>query len=181
MKQFKIFLLLVIALVLLIPSSGCAAVAGPWRGRVIDSETKAPIEGAVVVAVWYRSEFSVGGPVEHFNDARETMTDKDGKFEIPEYEYNPIFRDKTRPEFYIFKPGYGAFPNDRISPKEGAGYNLFINEGTVVELPKLKSEKERLNIIRSIGYLTTEPRSKVPKFMKLFNMERKNLGIGELH
>ena len=33
---------------------GYAEAAGPWRGRVIDAETKEPVQGAVVVASWER-------------------------------------------------------------------------------------------------------------------------------
>lgn len=181
MKKFKIFLLLTVIFVLIIPSVGCAATAGPWRGQVIDAETKAPIEGAVVVAVWYRSHFGgPGGPVERFEDARETMTDKDGKWEIPAYEYNAVFRDKTRPEFTIFKPGYGSFPHYQVSPREVAGYEIFIKEGAVVELPKLKSEKERRDIMLYGLGRSLVGKDKAPNFYRLYNEESKKLGFGEL-
>ena len=58
---------------------------GPWRGRVIDADTKQPIEGAVVALVWNRVYDCGVGRYPYFQEAREVLTDKTGSFEIPAY------------------------------------------------------------------------------------------------
>lgn len=65
--------------------SGCAygiRYDGPYSGRIIDAETGQPIEGAVVLGVWYREIVTPGGATHNFYDAKETVTDKNGEFTI---------------------------------------------------------------------------------------------------
>lgn len=97
---------------------------GPWKGRVIDAETKLPIEGAVVAAIWYREYDTRFTTPTYVHKAKEVLTGKEGYFEIPAYmetgegkenwrkpEFyisGPIIRD---PQFIIYKPGYNPFPN----------------------------------------------------------------------
>lgn len=177
MKTLSLSLLLAIVLSV----SGCAT-AGPWRGRVIDTDTRQPIEGAAVVAIWYRSHFGFGGPVERFEDAREAVTDKDGRFTIPAYSYNSVLRDKTKPEFTIFKPGYCAFPVCNV--KKDNITNLIASftrgDGATVELRVLTDDKERrdLMLYRLGNYLVGK--DKAPHFYKLYNEESKYLGLGEV-
>jgi len=66
---------------------------GPWRGRVIDADTKEPIEGAVVVAVWQREYDGPFEGITRFHEAKEVLTDKEGKFEMPAY----IVESKEKP------------------------------------------------------------------------------------
>src|SRR4029077_13907389 len=56
----KVFLSLVLTML-----AGCGPISplfagGPYKGKVIDAETKAPIVGAVVLAVWYRGAPGLG-------------------------------------------------------------------------------------------------------------------------
>lgn len=106
--------------------------AGPWRGRVLDADTKEPIEGAVVVAIWEREYESQLGSYSYFHDAKEVLTDKEGKYEIPTYVEkkdksfwrNQDLKEEIRgpsgwytgprirdPIFIIYKPWYGNFPH----------------------------------------------------------------------
>lgn len=108
---------------------------GPWRGRVIDANTKEPIEGAVVVAVWYREYDGFPDGSKTFpHDVKETLTNKDGQFEIPTYIesgknkhlwiekdlgggpshlFDLFFKGPTirEPNFIIYKPSYGNYPD----------------------------------------------------------------------
>ncbi|MBI5676512.1 MAG: hypothetical protein HZC48_11945 [Nitrospirae bacterium] len=59
------------------------AAAGTWKGRIIDIETKEPLEGAVVLAVWQRAYRTLAGDNTYFYNAKEVLTDKEGRFEIP--------------------------------------------------------------------------------------------------
>jgi hypothetical protein len=92
-----------------------------FEGRVVDAESLAPIEGALVVAIW--SEWKWGGMLarQRFRDARECLTDREGKWSfqglsggtradsdgnilasfVTGYRHAP-------PHFYIYKKGYGG-------------------------------------------------------------------------
>src|SRR5436309_7570496 len=55
---------------------------GPYRGRVIDAQTKKPISGAIVVAVWYIDMPALVQRNQVFFDAMEVLTDTDGYFVV---------------------------------------------------------------------------------------------------
>jgi hypothetical protein len=79
-----------------------------FRGKVIDSGTKEPIEGAVVVVLYERWKFGgPGGGNTSPMDAKETLTDKNGEFYFPAYStlIGPLSRS-SEASFIIFKPGY---------------------------------------------------------------------------
>ena len=57
-----------------------AFAGGPWKGQIIDIETKEPLEGAVVVAVWDRNYRTPTGGSSYFYEAKEVLTDKEGRF-----------------------------------------------------------------------------------------------------
>ncbi len=86
---------------------------GPYRGRVIDAETKEPLAGAVVVVYWIRNAPGIGhGPAESFLGAEEALTDDRGEFIVgknPPSNWIP-FTWRSLPNFIIFQPGYGYFP-----------------------------------------------------------------------
>jgi hypothetical protein len=112
------FLILAAADFLVVDSGHCEAMTR-FEGRVIDADTLAPIEGALVVAIWF--EWKGGGMLakERFRDARECLTDREGRwgFEglaggtrddsdsqilasfLTGYRHRP-------PQFYIYKKGY---------------------------------------------------------------------------
>ncbi|MBI5694413.1 MAG: carboxypeptidase regulatory-like domain-containing protein [Nitrospirae bacterium] len=140
-----------------------ANLNGPWRGQVIDAETKRPIEGAAVVAVWNKEFASPAGPGAYFLDADEAVTDKDGKFNIPARRYLsiPLFRYVKGPYFTIYKPGYGSFPSHQISPTYISD-NIFGPENTVVELPKAVAYQDRFQTMIDVDMLSNIPSDKIP-------------------
>jgi len=81
-----------------------------FKGKVIDTETKRPIEGVVAVAVYEKVVYGIvqaGSEVIHVNEA---LTDSEGVFRIPEYAtlINPIgWNGDAR--IIILKPGYGNY------------------------------------------------------------------------
>ena len=65
-----------------------------YKGRIVDDETKEPIEGAVVVAIYY-SHTIIGGPAGGWTsivNTREALTDEKGEFYISPYLtlFNPF-------------------------------------------------------------------------------------------
>lgn len=153
----------------------------PFFGKVIDADSKEPIAGAAVLAV-YRSEVpSIAGPMSSVVDGQETLTDENGEFKIPKVK-RWFVADRGYPggKLIIFKPGYGFFPNHKQSRAPGINRawpppNKYI----VFELPKLKTRKERdlnLNFTRPVGITY----KKMRHFTNLLNKERINLGYSPL-
>src|SRR5262245_56718478 len=73
---------------------------GPYRGRVVDAETKEPIAGAAVVAVWMRDKVYPLHSTHVFYAAREVLTAAEGAFEIDEKELERNAPSRTlKPHF----------------------------------------------------------------------------------
>ncbi len=102
----KIFLTAIVSIVWIF-TSGFSIIRydGDYIGKVIDAETGEPIEGAVVLGVWYKEVPTVAGPKRSYYDARETVTGKDGEFSIP--GQGLIVLSNLEPmRATIFKAGY---------------------------------------------------------------------------
>ncbi|MBI5694416.1 MAG: carboxypeptidase regulatory-like domain-containing protein [Nitrospirae bacterium] len=178
-------------LIILLAVAGCIVLflaltsyhAGPWRGQVIDAETKQPIEGAVVVAVWEKWSYLPLGPYVDNVDAKETVTDKNGEFVIQEHRMLqlPVIRRIKGPLLTIFKPEYGYFPRHHVSPDISRyttyGYiPLFLGKGPIVELRKWKTTGERWQNILFPGF-DDIPEKKYKLLIQATNEECKQLGI----
>jgi hypothetical protein len=128
-----------------------------FKGRVIDAETKEPIEGAVVVARWNKEKGMFIETVTKLKDVKETLTDKNGEWTIkgpeghesghPLYvivSHIPFVYYTLKPSFIIFKPGYCSYPGGfGIAACRGLkpGGKGPIIEGTTIELPRLTGTK----------------------------------------
>ncbi|MDA8241684.1 MAG: carboxypeptidase-like regulatory domain-containing protein [Nitrospiraceae bacterium] len=176
-----------------------------FKGKVIDAETKEPIEGAVVVVIYYKENF--GGPGGGYTTvvkAKETLTDKRGEFFFPSYTtlIQPLSAEDYS-KFIIYKPGYDTFPA-RGTMLAGLGLDgietffskpigsegeleVMIKGGFfkkvkvkfgIAELPKVKTAEEWFNAQPS-----TPPdiRSKeLPLLFKAINEERRRHGMEEI-
>ena len=213
MKHSTISLLAILIIVFssTVASAGWLVFHKPaFRGKVIDAETKGSIEGAVVVAV-YKTHSIIGTPAGGWSSVikvKETLTDKSGEFSFPSYTtvMNPNATDYYT-DFIIYRPGYGSFPNHRISPPRSLSRdteeNFFSadnfgkqgdvriaigkNRGDkrrvtygVVELPQLsmKTRDERRKALPG-GYPTDLTSENAPLLYKSINDERRKLGLGE--
>lgn len=185
MKAIIYFLIIVFVLVL---SVFTVFAGGPWKGKIIDIETKEPLEGAVVLAVWERAYRTLAGDNTYFYEAKEVLTDKEGNFEMPAYtQINllPIISYISGPRFIIFKPGYLSIEislDENITDKEveltEKGKVFRLSPG-LIELPKLKTREERLKNLH-IGLMYDEVKKKAKNYMHLLNVERHNLGLDEI-
>lgn len=130
---------------------------GPFKGRVVDGETKEPIEGAVIVAQYHVMALYVVGWRSDLKDIREALTNSKGEFYIPTLTMlmSPTsFGDDT--SFLIWKPGYKS----RYS---WGGYFFSKEPGTVEDRPThtdkgLELKPTRLGIIELVKVVTTEER-----------------------
>lgn len=135
--------------------------SGPWKAQVVDAETKQPLQGVVVLAVWYRywpavEDLGAFGYV----DSEEVITDKDGQFTIKARSFIPFDPFVLEePEFHFVKPGYGRWRfqrdegglrldvRDRKLPYQDAG--RLGDKGTMIELVPLKTREERVQFDQS--------------------------------
>jgi hypothetical protein len=179
---------LLLALILFPPT---VDALGPWKAQVVDAETRQPLAGVVVVAVW-KKYLPVEGTVGIFEyvDSIEEVTGGDGRFVIAER----IFSDADRlilkePDFYLFKPGYGQWrfqgeegwsKLDAVERKkryEEAG-RQFESKGAVIEMPSLKTSDERLKFYQSPWRLPgIVPPEKIKRWTDAQQAERKYLGL----
>ena len=131
-----------------------------YHGKVIDADTREPIEGAVVVAYWVEKMATPAGATSRLKEVKEELTDKNGEWSIvgEEQEKNPDYekswRTKTyftyHPIFIIFKPGYCSFPKGfsieackgKMKPRGAAD----IAGGKDVELPKIVNLEDRIRV-----------------------------------
>lgn len=174
-----------------------SAYAATFKGRVIDADTKGPIEGAVVVAQWVEERATIAGPSTRPKDVKETLTDKNGEWVIngPKgrrggditaiFTFITGFYYTRPPEIIIFKPGYCSWPNgfgiDACKGKIKRKGNEKTAEGETVELPKLTNREDRLRS-QSISLAGGEGAlEKQRELIRLINEERRSLGLQEIY
>ncbi len=182
----KMFSLL-LPLLFLSMLSGCAVTNkfGPYMGKVVDAETKEPIEGAVVFMEVTTVTGTLAGAAHHYAGFQEALTDGNGEFHIelrvtaikPGHVWEPY------PNLYVFKPGYGVFPDHRGTNSDilvrNTSHILPENTNVIITLPKLKTRKERASNLDdvSIAYKSKIPFEKRQDIFRLKNIERVQLGF----
>jgi len=141
--------ILVVVLAMLFQSGCMYAVRydGAYQGRIIDEATREPIEGVVVLGVWYKTAPTVAGAVSTYYDARETVTDKNGEFKIPGQGLR-IMTDLAPMEILIFKVGYDYIG---LGPWEGLKKSITLSkkvrwegERPIIPLKKLTMEERKI-------------------------------------
>ncbi len=100
-----------------------------FNGKILDIDTKQPIEGAVIVVEYNKATIGLGaGSISSIINLRETLTDKEGNFHIPSYStFIQPFSWQIPATVIIFKPGYASlelgaiyFTGNQIQDKEGS-------------------------------------------------------------
>jgi hypothetical protein len=174
--QWNLLLILIFGLTIPVSDAGAA---GPWHGRVIDAETGQPLEGAVVLAFWTRSEASLGGWVAtEYYASEEVVTGADGRFLIHfRWSYTvPLLVKVQGPEWRIFKAGYGQWRY-----RDAAEWERFERGGELtVDLAHLKTPEERLAFLRQpvVDILASiVPAERKPRLLEAVNSERMDLGL----
>jgi hypothetical protein len=151
----------------------------PYRGLILDSDTKAPLAGAVVVARWVRERVYPFQVNTEPYAVRETLTDIEGRFVMDVKDIEQSAPRRTRkPEFVVFLPGHGSFPHRYTAPK-GFLAELFEGAGTTIELPRLSNRQQRLDMLSSASpYRFSEtPHQSLPRLVQAVNAERIALGL----
>lgn len=183
MTRRRRFALLLALMLLLLGGVGMARAGwlvytgGPFRGQLLDAETRLPLEGAVVLFYWERDVYGgAGGPVAFFLTAKEVLTDKEGRFHIPWFigaSLNPLSVVRE-PLSIFYYPGYASVRAD-VTPREG---KLFADP-TVILMRRLVGREERL---RGIDVFPGGvPDEAMPNLSRLVNIERAALGLKPVH
>ena len=168
---------------------------GPWRGTIVDAETKQPLEGVVVFALWNERYGSIGGYAGGgYFDSEEVVTGADGSFMIRRLKrsFNP-FSIIQGPGFTIYKPGYGRWHfqgdeewltlrGDELNRSVSAMWQRFNSEGgVVIELTPLKTRDARMNFLRILSLPSMDtPANRFSKLLEAVNQEHGALGLQPL-
>ncbi len=207
MRDLMTIILLTVVFTVLPASSASASwliYSKPeFRGRIIDAQTKHPIQGVVVVAM-YKTHTIIGGPgggdfsIIH---VKEALTDANGEFRIP--AYNTLIQPNSYEDvtnFIIYKPGYASHPHrwgPRIHPFDYCGPEILFSKeiGTkgdirhksqvititygVAELPKLQTNEERIRAVpsRVFGLASIDVWKSTPLLNEEIEKEHKRLGL----
>lgn len=126
------------------------------KGKILDIDTKQPIEGAVVVVEYKKATIGLGaGTISSIIDIRETLTNKDGNFRFPSYTtFIQPFSWQIPASVIIFKPGYPSvelgewyFVGGQIQEQEESWSKELkyrLHGLGIVELPMLRTREERI-------------------------------------
>jgi len=178
MKTIKLTKVFALFILMLMPSC-CNPVRydGPYRGRVIDAETGRPIEGVVVLGVWYKVSATPAGGVSSYYDARETVTDWNGEFEVQGLGLK-IFSSVASMSVLIFKAGYeyvGPGPWDSLELDGGLMDKKAAWEGdkAIIPLRKLTMDVRRKRLFGKENI----PDIKQEMLIKELNAERIEIGL----
>ena len=186
-SAFRCILVPIVIAVCFIATAQCARAKTFW-GKVIDAETKEPIEGAVVVAAWKEELTTATATHTRVKDVKEVLTNKDGEWSIEGPSGGDIGDTKAitsfltgkwflkHPEFIVFKPGYCPCPVVGIEACYKMKPGGLDGDGEILELPKLTNREDRLRALP--GPIVGEmPFEKEKEFIRLINEESKNLGL----
>lgn len=141
-------LILLLSILLFLP--GCFYMVrydATYKGTVVDAETGEPIEGVVVLGVWYKEYPTPAGAVSRFYDAKETVTGKDGEFAIQGIGLR-VFTNIVPMHVLIFKAGYkhiGMGPWESFKWEGGLVMDKIKWEGDkpIIPLKKLTMEERK--------------------------------------
>jgi hypothetical protein len=174
---------------------------------VVDADTGRPLEGAIVLMVYYLWPRRGWGnfPVPKvYRDSVEAVTDRDGRFSIVgPFDPGSWWTDGV----YIFKPGYGPWrfrgaaafssaPTEAYWSWLRETWEDFTTTGVVIELRPLRNQEERLKYIdrrwdaaEKIGreyrretpfsgfYFYDVPADRLQHFQAMVDEERASLGL----
>jgi hypothetical protein len=172
-----LFTLIFISLVLSVTSCyGFAVIRkdGPYEGRVIDADTREPIEGVVVLGVWYKENPGPGGAVSEYYDATETVTDKNGEFKIDGLGLL-VISNVIPMDVLIFKAGYEYESGLWSALKKYAKKIKWEGNKAIIPLRKLTMEERKKQ--GTPDYPSEAPQEKIMLMLKEINKDRTERGL----
>ena len=119
------------------------------QGKIIDGDTRQPLAGVVVMALWVTEHTRITiEPEERYYDYYETLTDENGEFMIPGKGRN-FFRNMPPPKIRIYKAGY-AIRDIRLAPADcPPDLNITFKDGQrFISYKKLSPDKRKDYVAR---------------------------------
>jgi hypothetical protein len=180
MRPNKILLIGLLGLTL---QTGCMYAIrydGTYRGKVVDADTREPIEGVVVLGTWSELHPNPGGGYHTYYDARETVTDKDGGFSIKGQGLR-IMSNLEPMGILIFKAGYSYEQESWDSLKTGLYSKERIkweDDKPIFPLKKLTMEDRKRQSVPDP--ITGAPKSKIKLMVNEINKDRVTQGLGTI-
>jgi hypothetical protein len=181
-REARVLGRILIVLGLLPILAGCYPVRydGPYKGRVIDADTGKPIEGVVVLGVWYKEIATAAGGVSSYYDAQETVTDANGNFNI-EGKGLRLLTNIGPMHVLIFKAGYqyiGMGMWESLSIDGGLMPRKVVWEGSSAIIPlRLLTIQEREKSIGPPSPPHEAPREKIQLILREINKDRSQQGL----
>jgi len=157
MKHWKEIFFGIVAVFLLI--AGFYLLPASYSGKIVDFDTGEPLEGTAVVATWVEKTAMPDGGETRLKEARKTLTDKNGEWEIRSprglgqnyladmFSYVTGAHSTKPPQFIVYKPGYCPGPDgfgidacrEKMKPRQEA--NNF-GHGETIGLPKMEDSQD---------------------------------------
>jgi len=186
-RRARVGLVLATALLALL-LAGPAGAAGPWNARIVETGTGTPLEGVVVVAVYWKMTPGPVHPAQEFHAADEALSDAEGRVTIPARATtppHPLARIKG-PEFTFFRAGYGnwnfqGFEQVRdqdLTAREAFSrrvWGQFAGPGVIIEMPPLRAREERLRHADHVAPSLLVPKNAVPLLIRAIEREHREL------
>ncbi len=164
-------------IIIVLICTSCASfcrIDGPYEGKVVDADTKQPLEGVVVLGVWNKVYPNVAGSTSEFFDSVELRTDNNGEFKIPGKGLL-MFSNLDEMDVVIFKSGYemlGYGPWSGFKTRTAKKHVLWDGDKAIFLLKKLSDEERRKRIVDRVGL----PGNREKLLTKEVNKERAYLG-----
>ena len=153
MKSIRILSLIIVATLL----AGCPLFPVPFpffysaesiEAWIVDEDTNEPLEGVVVVAEWPLQQYTVAGRIPAGQlKVMETVTDKNGRFYLPNWGPKVVVRgqlDHETPSFIMFKSGYHvARMSNNVFQRDGGIIRSSDWDGKVIKMLKFKENMKK--------------------------------------
>lgn len=128
-------------------STSCSAEPKIITGTVVDAESGAPVEGAVVLVEWTKAEGMPGLTSTKSYKVVEAVTDKEGKFTVEDMK--KILIDP--PDVAIYKKSYVCWSSRIIFPDWRNRTDFKWGKTTLFKLEHFKSEYSYIKHTSFIG------------------------------
>lgn len=172
--------MMIIALSVLSLQTGCMYAVrydGTYNGRVIDVDSREPIEGVVVLGTWSVLHPNPGGGYHTYYDAREAVTDRSGEFSIK--GQGPRIMSNLEPmSVMIFKAGYQyigplGWNSIKIAYSDEIKWE---GDMPIFPLKKLTMEERNRQFVPAPAY--GAPKEKIKLMVNEINKDRVAQGLG---
>lgn len=160
------------------------ALAGPYRGRVLDAQTGQPIPDALVVILWQRLDEEIA-EVRRLVTAVETFTNSNGEFVHDVRATEGKLPPRTlAPRLLIFRPGYTPVPDRPQVRPPGLAATPFAMPNAIATMTAVTDPEDRSEAFNTFVAMLSAaqlfPPTQLPATAELLRFELQTLGARPL-